>query len=71
MNGYTRIRVVITTDLHPTDRKLVGRLIASAFVELDYPADDIFVDFTGTVTGEEYSALCILEDRGLLTVEQV
>lgn len=72
MTNDTYVRVIIDPDLHPVDRNLVGQLIASSiFVELDYPNDNIFVNFCGTVTHECYSALCVLEDRGLLTVEQV
>ena len=72
MTNSTYVHVTLSTDLHPTDRNLVGKLIASSiFVDLDYPEDNIFVNFYGTVTHECYSALCVLEDRGLLTVEQV
>lgn len=67
----TYVKVTISTDINPTDRIILGNFLAKSFASLDYPNDTENPCFTGNVTHEGFSALCILEDMDILTVEQL
>lgn len=67
----TYVKVVISASINPTDRIILGNFISKAFAELDYPNDTENSTFTGSVSREGFSALCILEDMDILTVEQL
>ena len=71
MNTTTYVKVVISTSINPTDRIILGNFLARAFSALDYPNDTENSCFTGSVSHEGFSALCILEDMDILTVTQL
>ena len=71
MKNTTYVEVVISTDINPTDRVLVGNFLTKGFDQLDNPQDTENVRFTGYVTHDGFSALCVLEDIGILTVAQL
>ena len=71
MGTTTYVEVVITTDLEQIDRILVGNFLSRAFSALDYPNDEANPRFSGSVSREGFSALCVLEDMGVLTVTQL
>lgn len=67
----TYVRVTISTSIVPVDRILLGNFLAKAFEELDNLQDIENVSFTGHVSLDGFSALCVLEDMDILTVEQL
>lgn len=67
----TYVKVTISASIVPVDRILLGNFLAKAFEELDYPNDVENVSFTGYVSLDGFSALCILEDMDILMVEQL
>ena len=67
----TYVKVTISTSINPTDRIILGNFLSKAFTELDNPHDAENSTFTGYVSHEGFSALCILEDMDILLVEQL
>ena len=70
-NSTTYVEVVISTEINPTDRILVGNLLTKGFARLDNPQDMENPRFFGDISHDGFSALCVLEDMGVLTVTQL
>lgn len=73
----TRVKIIIDEDMHKTDRRLIGYVLESAINCLDAgEVEDSITDdpevttIYATVDYATYSALCVMEDRGLLMVQQ-
>lgn len=66
----TKVKVVIDNKFHNTDRTLLLSLMPSLAVDSD-ELNQTEKSFTGEVYLDTFSALCILEDAGILSVEQI
>ena len=66
----TKVKVVIDEKFHNTDRTLLISLMPSLAVDGD-ELNQQEKSFTGEVYLDTFSALCVLEDAGILSVEQI
>lgn len=73
----TRVRIIIDENMHKTDRRLVGYILECAIsylesgeLENSINDDPEVTTIDAIVDYATYSALCIMEDRGLLMIQQ-
>ena len=66
----TRVQIVINERFHHTDRSLLIGLMRALAVD-DGELNQQEKSFTGEVYLDTFSALCVLEDAGILSVEQI